>query len=93
MSKRNLYHANIVGFSLDLETDKDMVNLSGVYDSNGDLVSDSMCLLHGAWSSNLESGSNISFTAKMKSQVKRQFIDGVWYNVRECYLYNTRRKT
>ena len=49
-------------------------------------MTDSMCLSHGSWSHNFEAGENVSFTAKMKSRIKRHNIDGIIYNVRECYL-------
>ena len=55
-------------------------------DSDGDLVTDSMCLSHGSWSNNIEAGKTISFTAKMKSRIKQHEIDGKIYNVRECVL-------
>lgn len=90
MSSRNTYHAQVSSFSVDSETDQDLVNLSGVIDSDGDLVTDSMCLTHGAWSSGLESGENISFTAKLKSKVERQEIDGKWLVVRAAYLHKPR---
>ena len=83
---RATYHARVLGFSLDLKTDRDLVNLSDVIDSDGDLVTDSMCLSHGSWSNNLEAGENVFFTAKMKSRIKQHEIDGKLYNVRECYL-------
>ena len=90
MNSRTTYHAQVVGFSVDVETDEDLVNLSNVVDSDGDLVTDSMCLPHGTWSSNLESGENISFAAKLKSKVERQEIDGKWLVVRAAYLHKPR---
>ena len=50
-------------------------------------MTDSMCLSHGSWSNNFEAGENVSFTAKMKSKVERQEIDGTWCAVRAVYLY------
>ena len=86
MSKRATYHARVLDFSVDLETNKDLVNLQNVIDSDGDLVANEMDLFHGSWSSNLEAGASISFTAELTSRVNKQIIDGKLYNVRECYL-------
>lgn len=93
MNSRNLYHAEVTGFSVDVEKNSDLVNLSNVIDSDGDLVANEMDLVHGSWSSNLESGLNISFTAKLNSRVQRQFIDDRWYNVRQCFLCKPKIKT
>ena len=93
MSSRNLYHAEVTGFSVDIETDSDLVNLSNVIDSDGDLVAMNLDLFSGAWTSGLDAPAQISFTAELTSRVKRQSIDGSWYNVRECYLNKPRLKT
>ena len=93
MSNRATYHAQVTDFSVDVETDKDLINLSNVVDSDGELVADSMDLFHGSWSNNLDAPAQISFTAELTSRLKRQFIDGSWYNVRECYLCKPRLKT
>ena len=86
MSSRSTYHATVSGFSVDVETNKDLINLSNVVDSDGELVADSMDLFHGSWSNNLDAPAQISFTAELTSRVNKQIIDGRLYNVRECYL-------
>ena len=86
MSKRATYHGTVSGFSVDLETNKDLVNLQNVIDSDGDLVANEMDLFHGSWASNLEAGEHISFTAKLTSKVERQEIEGNFYTVRACHL-------
>ena len=76
----------MTGFSVDIETDEDLINLSNVIDSDGDLVANEMDLFHGSWASNLEAGEHISFTAKLTSKVERQEIEGNFYTVRACHL-------
>lgn len=87
MSSRATYHARVLDFSVDLETNKDLVNLQNVIDSDGDLVAMNLDLFAGAWSVGLEAGEHISFTAKLTSKVERQEIDGTWCAVRAVYLY------
>ena len=87
MSSRSTYHADVSGFSVDIETDKDMVNISNVIDSDGDLVADESgsCFMEvgrAIW----KQAASISFTAELTSRVNKQIIDGRLYNVRECYL-------
>ena len=72
MSKRATFHAQVTDFSVDVETDKDLINLSNVVDSDGELVADSMDLFHGSWANNLEAGASISFTAELTSRVNKQ---------------------
>ena len=93
MSSRTTYQAEVTGFSVDAETDNDLIKLSNVTDSDGDLIAMEMGLFSGKWSSGLEAGAKVSFTAKLTSRVQRQSIDGRMYNVRECYLCNPRLKT
>ena len=93
MSSRTTYQAEVIGFSVDVETQKELINFANVTDSDGDLIAMEMGLFSGKWSSGLEAGAKVSFTAKLTSRVQRQFIDGRWYNVRECYLCKPRLKT
>ena len=86
MSNRATYHAQVTDFSVDVETDKDLINLSNVVDSDGDLVAMNLDLFSGAWSVGLEAGEHISFTAKLTSKVERQEIEGNFYTVRACHL-------
>ena len=86
MISRNTYHATVVGFKTDIETNDDLICLSNVIDSDGDLVAMNLDLFAGAWTSGLEVGKNVSFSAKMKSRIKQHNFDGKLYNVRECVL-------
>lgn len=87
MSNRATYHAQVTGFSVDLETNNDLICLSNVIDSDGELVANEMDLFHGSWSSNLDAGAQISFSAKIKSRLERQEINGQWLAVRAAYLH------
>ena len=86
MSKRSTYHAEVTGFSVDIESQKELINLSNVTDSAGDLIAMEMDLFTGSWARGIQAGKTISFTAKLTSRVQRQFIEDRWYNVRECFL-------
>ena len=92
MSKRATYQANVVGFSLDMEAKLVSVNLANVVDSDGELIAHEMSLYHGDWSKNCEAGARITFSAKLTSQVQQKVIDGINYNVRECYLVKPKIK-
>ena len=92
MSKRATYKADVSGFSLDLEAKLVMVNLENVIDSDNELIANEMSLFHGDWSKNFEAGANITFTAKLASQVQQQTFDGITYSVRSCYLVKPKIK-
>ena len=86
MSKRTTYKAEVTGFSVDNETQKELINFANVTDSDGELIAGEMDLFCGSWSSGLQKGAKVSFSAKLTSRVQRQFIEDRWYNVREGFL-------
>ena len=87
MSSRSTYHATVSGFKTDIKTNDDLICLSNVIDSDGDIVATNLDLVNGNWSKNLEEGTHFSFSAKIKSRLERQKIDDQWFAVRAAYLY------
>ena len=85
---RKNFTATIKGFEQHEHSNKPLIRLEKVKDSEGNLIAYSMTLFRGKWDRNVSIGDNLDFSAKVETSERRIFDGTERYTVRETRLAN-----